>query len=491
MTIIVKSKFKSLEISILLIILPTIILITSPIIGQNCYFTANFSTTHSNWISGFQKTNNGLIIDKASSSIGYQLQWNFTITGDANGVDEGRKLVMDDSGYLYVGGTIQQNTSSADLLLVKFNQNGHILWVRNLSSSGHYWDKGLGLTYYKNYLYLVGRYYVPGKSYEIAIAKYDTNGNLIWNITWGGINDDLPQDITAENDHIFITGYTKSWGTGLEDLIVAKFDLSGNLVWNFTWGTSNTDMGNGIIVKNYDIYVVGQTTISGNYQATIMRLLDLGTNYSIIWTKTWGGPQNDIGHDIAMDSNNSIYITGETSSFGLGNEDVFLSKFTITGVNLWNSTWGDCNSDIAYGISIDSNDNIFLTGHTKSYAADLYWDLFILQFDINGNMPWSITWHNGQYDGGFSTLSLKNSLYATGYTQAIGGINKNLIVLKYSIPAEHTITSSIPGFGLGYILLSLLISVFSLILYDKFKLNNLKLSKSHSYILLNKPIKIQ
>ncbi|MHA1253913.1 MAG: SBBP repeat-containing protein, partial [Candidatus Helarchaeota archaeon] len=111
---------------------------------------------------------------------------NFTIIGSGGGVDEGRKLVVDDNGYLYVAGMIDQGASSVNLFLIKFDQNGNLLWNRSLSSSGTYWDKGFGLVYYKNYLYLTGRYYISGNYFDIIIIKYDTDGNLIWNKTWGG-----------------------------------------------------------------------------------------------------------------------------------------------------------------------------------------------------------------------------------------------------------------------------------------------------------------
>ena len=470
----VKNRYRLLEISIILIIIPAMILIAFIMVSENNFLTTNYSTMNSNWKGGFQETDGGFIINKASSSTGYQLQWNFTIIGSGGGVDEGRKLVVDDNGYLYVAGMIDQGASSVNLFLIKFDQNGNLLWNRSLSSSGTYWDKGFGLVYYKNYLYLTGRYYISGNYFDIIIIKYDTDGNLIWNKTWGGTDYEEAWDIAAENDHLFITGYTKSWGSGLNDLIVAKFDLSGNLIWNYTWGDVSTDNGNGIVVKDDDIYVVGESLISGNYQVVIMRLLDMGTTYSVIWNKTWGGTGDDKGHDIALDSNNYIYVTGETESFGLGQEDVFLLKYSATGVNIWNSTWGDSDSDIAYGISIDANDNIFITGHTKSYAADAFWDLFVLQYDVNGNMPWSMTWHKGQYDDGYSVLSIKNSLYITGSTQAVGGVDRDLIVLKYSIPEVQETTTAIPGFELGYILIPLMISIISLIQYKKFKWNNLK-----------------
>ncbi|MHA1252957.1 MAG: SBBP repeat-containing protein, partial [Candidatus Helarchaeota archaeon] len=138
----VKNRYRLLEISIILIIIPAMILIAFIMVSENNFLTTNYSTMNSSWTSGFQETSEGLIINKASSSTGYQLQWNFTIIGNGSGVDEGRKLVVDDNGYLYVGGMIDQGASSVNLFLIKFDQNGNLLWNRSLSSSGTYWDKG-------------------------------------------------------------------------------------------------------------------------------------------------------------------------------------------------------------------------------------------------------------------------------------------------------------------------------------------------------------
>jgi len=68
-------------------------------VSENNFLTTNYSTMNSNWKGGFQETDGGFIINKASSSTGYQLQWNFTIIGSGGGVDEGRKLVVDDNEF--------------------------------------------------------------------------------------------------------------------------------------------------------------------------------------------------------------------------------------------------------------------------------------------------------------------------------------------------------------------------------------------------------
>lgn len=93
---------------------------------------------------------------------------------------------------------------------------------------------------------------------------------------------------TSDNGHI-VTGGTESFGSGRQDMLLAKYDSNNNLSWSRTWGGEYDDWGNAIIQTN-----------DGGYA-----------------------------------------ITGVTKSYGAGNEDMFLTKFSSDGSLIWSKTWGE------------------------------------------------------------------------------------------------------------------------------------------------------
>ncbi|MFZ2330427.1 MAG: PEGA domain-containing protein, partial [Atribacterota bacterium] len=84
-----------------------------------------------------------------------------------------------------------------------------------------------------------------------------------WEKTYGGSKDDEASSIiqTADGNYV-VAGYTESKGAGRKDAWILKLDSVGNIIWDKTYGGRENDSINSIIQLNDGNYVVAGYTES-------------------------------------------------------------------------------------------------------------------------------------------------------------------------------------------------------------------------------------
>ena len=233
-----------------------------------------------------------------------------------------------------------------------------------------------------------------------------------------GLDTDAAGVAIDSSDNIYITG--TSQGTNLfgknatsgttDDIFVAKLNPSGVVQWVYTAGGTGRDRGRKIALDSSgNIYVTGyywstvdfgggNVTSNGNWDAFLLKLDSSGT---FQWVKSYGSNSgNDLGRDVAIDSNDNIYMLGTyrgTVDFGADDvvatdADIFLIKFNSSGVFQWVYTAGGSGFDDSRALALDSSDNPYITGsysNTVNFgggnitAANTN-DLFILKLNSSG-----------------------------------------------------------------------------------------------------------
>ncbi|MCL5035982.1 MAG: SBBP repeat-containing protein [Chloroflexi bacterium] len=286
-----------------------------------------------------------------------------------------------------------------------------------------------------------GNIYVTGRTYsfgagdaDVYILKYDNSGNLLWQKTWGGSDIEWSSGISVDGSgNVYVTGRTGSFGAGFWDVFLLKYSSNGNLVSEKTWGVVGTEEGYDVSVDTLgNVYITGTTT-NGTGIINVF-LLKYDSDLNLLTQKTWdgtGGGTVQGGYSMAIDESNAVYITGYTNSYGAGNEDALLLKYDNLGTFIFLGTWGGSQYDYAEGVYVDSDGNVYMTGFTDSFGAGNY-DVFILKADASGNLLWQKTWGGSEEDKGEGiSVDLNGNVYVTGYTASFGAGNLDLLLLKY------------------------------------------------------------
>ncbi|WP_449405392.1 PKD domain-containing protein [Methanolacinia paynteri] len=247
--------------------------------------------------------------------------------------------------------------------------------------------------------------------------------------------------------------------------IIENFDCSKPLLidpsldYSTFIGGSEREYGKGIFVDNNgNIYATGYTASSdfpittGVYQSALggnydLYVLKLNSEDNILDYATYlGGTGNDYGYSLTVDDDGNAYITGNTASsdfptttgayqtvYGGDDYDVFVSKLNSDGTALDFSTFlgGEKDYEYGYGISVDDDRNVYITGYTRSsdfpITADAYQielsgtsDAFVSIFNPDGsNLVYSTYFGGSNYEYAYGIdLDNEGSLYVTGRTKS-------------------------------------------------------------------------
>jgi len=203
-----------------------------------------------------------------------------------------------------------------------------------------------------------------------------------WNRTWGGIDTDGGSGVAVDSsDNVYLAGFTKSFGAGHYDMVLVKYDSSVVQQWNRTWGGIDYDHSRGVAVDSSDnVYLAGdkESFEAGPFDMVLVKYDSSGV---LQWNRTWGGSDYDSGRGVAVDSSDNVYLAGYTDSFGAGNRDMVLVKYDSSGVLQWNRTWGGSNWDEGNGVVVDSSDNVYLAGFTESFGAGNF-DMVLVKYGV-------------------------------------------------------------------------------------------------------------
>ena len=294
-------------------------------------------------------------------------------------------LESSESGYIIIGNTISPLNESKDILVLKTNQSGHVEWFNRYGSNedqeGHYI---LSLTN--------GGYIICGQSIDentgfnmLYLLKIDSDGSEVWEQTFGGNREDHGYSIIESNDGSFlITGMTENSGDMSGDAWLLKVDLDGNEIWQQTYGGTGVDLSRSLVNTGDGYIMVGNTSSygSGNNDVFVIKVNLEGTQE---WSNTYGGGGTDIGRAIIKTNDGSFVIAGYTDSFGENSGfNVWLLKIDSLGNLLWDKTFGGDGNDRALSVNQSLDGGFVLTGFSNS--IDNASDILIIKTDDKGNI---------------------------------------------------------------------------------------------------------
>ncbi|MGZ3862536.1 MAG: Ig-like domain-containing protein [Bacteroidia bacterium] len=234
----------------------------------------------------------------------------------------------------------------------------------------------------------------PGVS-DVLIQKTDPNGQVVWKIKAGGMGSDRATGVACDGSgNIYITGFyygTAQFGSFIlnsvnntQDIFIAKLNSSGVFQWAVSAGGTLAEDPYAITVDN-----TGNVIVTGEFQGkatfggiSIISMLNPANNSSFdiftakydnngnfLWVRQGAAKYDDRGLDVGTDASGNVYVCGQfsdTITFNSVHNNqianaVFIIKYSPGGNEMWFRKAGATNS-IAYGLTVDSNNDLYVTG---------------------------------------------------------------------------------------------------------------------------------
>ena len=291
-----------------------------------------------------------------------------------------------DNGFVLAGTTNSFGQGGDDFLIIKTSSAGNRIWSRTAGGAGFDRCNSVCVTADGGCI-AAGQSTSFGGGADFLLVKFDSNGTKLWAKTAGGPLEDFCTGIEETPDGGFVAaGYSSSFGDLNFDVLLIKFDPSGNPLWAHSVGGPGFDTCKAVrAAANGDLLLAGQTSSFGSGLNDLM-FIRFNAAGTLLKAFAIGDAQNDLGVDIYPATGGSVLMAGSSYSFGDGSQDAFLVKLDSTSNLEWARTGAGSNSDEWFSVSETDAGNILAAGNTKSYGAGDY-DLFTLQADGSGNIP--------------------------------------------------------------------------------------------------------
>ena len=232
--------------------------------------------------------------------------------------------------------------------------------------------------------------YTDSLTYDYWILKLDTKGGLIWEKSYGGSKNDVAYSIelTLDGNYIVAGSSESNNGNitnpkGNNDYWIIKLDTNGDLIWEKSFGGSGTDWARSILRTNDGGYAVAGRSDSkdldnGEKIGEIdYWVLKLNINGEIEWQKSYGGSATQKANSIIQTSDNGFIIAGSSISVDgditnpKGGRDSWIVKTMSNGEIEWQMSLGGTKTDEANSIIETKDGNFIISGSSESNDGDI------------------------------------------------------------------------------------------------------------------------
>ena len=367
-------------------------------------------------------------------------QWARTLGGEsgdwANSIQR-----TSDGGFIVAGATTSFGAGSKDAWIVKLDAYGDVEWQKTYGG----WDLEEATSVQQT---ADGGYIVAGwtgsfgnSPSDVWVMKLTSGGDIEWQKIYGGGGTDWATSVqqTPEGGYI-VAGWTESFGAGYADIWVLKLDERGDVSWQKTYGGGDNDRAYSILRTSDGGYIVAGETQSFGDGAPHVWILKLQGNGDVSWQKTYEGDEGEHAYSVQQTTDGGYIVAGEYGG------DPWVLKLDSTGAIQWQRSY--TGRGAASSVQQTPDGGYIISGSLSSSYGDP--EAWLLKLDSHGNVSWQRTYGGSGADWASYLQETGDGGYmVAGLTYSFGAGDSDLWLLKvdgrgdiYGCPLEKEVQGS-------------------------------------------------
>jgi len=237
----------------------------------------------------------------------------------------------------------------------------------------------------------------------------------LWEYHYGGTLDDQGfYAIEGEKGEYIVVGKTKSNSNGGYDAYILKLDAQGTIIWEKSYGGPNEEQIVSICPALYGGYVITGYVLSDVW------LLWISEDGDSLGSVTYGGPSSDQGLCIIpnIDQGYTVSATYGTG-FTMGDQ-VWLMKLDLAGDTVWTRKYGGQSQDYGEEVIQTSDGGYIIAGRSYTTAVPEASDAWAIKTNANGDTTWTRK-YGGNDEDNFNCVAETDDGYVfAGITRSFG-----------------------------------------------------------------------
>ncbi len=241
-----------------------------------------------------------------------------------------------------------------------------------------------------------------------------------------GRNDAFTSVVTVNDSFYVAAGYTEFGG--VSDILIAKFDDSGDTVWTSRLEDEASSIAMSLVECPDGGFMLAGYSLSGSVETGLLVKTDaLGRE---LWRRQYlpGTRFNSLAKAAG-----GFIAVGQRLSGALGLIDAHVVRVDDAGDTLWTRDFGGALDDVANSISPTNDGGFAVAGKTKSFGMPIFNSMLILKIDDSGNEIWLRTYVKlGDFEANSVFTRMNGNIFAAGS----GKFNGNIDVYTRELSAD-------------------------------------------------------
>jgi hypothetical protein len=378
--------------------------------------------------------------------------WIATYNGPASNYDFSVNLVLGDNGCIYLTGRSKGIDCDYDYCTIKYNSSGIEEWVRRYNCPANGSDCALAIAIdCSSNVYVTGFSDSLETSDDIVTIKYNSDGELIWLARYcsPGQTEDLGSDIICDNDgNVYVTGYSGNLPQRYP--IIIKYDINGIQEWAAVDTIRGWTVSIGLDDQS-NVYTAGYQIVRDSARYSIIKY----NPYGVI---QWRAGDNILGYiyKLKVTSAGDVFVTGASGIGYTGNWqwDIVTAKYNTFGQEQWVQVYDDSVQgwDEGQSLTIDNQGNVYITGPSATQPGPVpAFDFVTIKYSSSGTEEWIRRYDGFESDDYPFDIEVDNqkNIYVGGYSAGFynNGWSEDATIVKYDSSGSQVWVARYDGPG--------------------------------------------